>query len=257
MSDNPMVMLSHVIAVAMASGHPRGSTRRMRSTTPPILYNTIQKGNIRMLDTPISLENLPKVVEDWDHYFLCLALVASLKSKDPRCQVGAVIASKDHVVLSTGFNGFARGVEDADNLLADVPEKLKVICHAEANAILNAARIGAALEGSTIFVTKFPCLACCNLIIQAGIKRVYTHDHRYWSDDPSDPGQFRKRLLLQQGAVKVDAPFHPDFSLSARLAQPVPDAVPAADRKPPTKSGEALRKTDESTAPAEERTGAA
>jgi dCMP deaminase len=210
-----------------------------------------------MSDNPISLENLPKVVEDWDQYFLCLALAVSLKSKDPRCQVGAVIASEDHVVLSTGFNGFARGVEDADSLLADIPEKLKVICHAEANAILNAARIGARVEGSTIFVTKFPCLACCNLIIQAGVKRIYTHDHRYWSDDPSDPGQFRKRLLLQQGAVKVDAPFHPDFSLTARLAQPACEPILPADRKPPTKSIEALGKSDESPASAEERTGAA
>ena len=206
-----------------------------------------------MLPVPISFENLPRLVADWDQYFLCLAIAASLKSKDPRCQVGAVIASKDHVVLSTGFNGFARGVEDADNLLADVPEKLKVICHAEANAIVNAARIGAALEGSTIFVTKFPCLDCCNLIIQAGIKRIYTHDNRYWGDDESDPEQFRKRLVLQQGEVRVDAPFHPDFSLSARVAQSAPEPEPAADRRPPAKSTEALGRADGFETRTEER----
>src|SRR5690349_5886013 len=104
-------------------------------------------------------------------------MVIALKSKDPKCRVGAVIASKDNVLLSTGFNGFARGVDDDDKLLADVPEKLKLVCHAEANAIMNAARIGVALERATIFVSKFPCLGCCNALIQAGIKRVYTHDH--------------------------------------------------------------------------------
>jgi dCMP deaminase len=199
---------------------------------------------IRMSNGPISLANLPNTVDDWDRYFLCLAVAASIKSKDPRCQVGAVIVSKDQVVLSTGFNGFARGIDDDDTLLADVPEKLKVICHAEANSILNAARKGAALENATIFVTKFPCLACCNLIIQAGIKRIYTHDNRYWSDDPLDREHIRKPLLLQQAGVKVDAPYHPDFSLSVRLAQTASQTEPVPSRKPPMKSDLPLDRGD-------------
>jgi hypothetical protein len=108
-----------------------------------------------MSDNPLTL-SLPADVADWDHYFLYLALVASIKSKDPKCRVGAVIASRDKVVLSTGFNGFARGVDDDDMLLANVPEKLKMICHAEANAIMNAARVGVALEQSTITSPSFP-----------------------------------------------------------------------------------------------------
>jgi deoxycytidylate deaminase len=149
-----------------------------------------------------------------------------------------VIASRDKVVLSTGFNGFARGVDDADTLLADVPEKLRMICHAEANAIMNAARIGVALEKATIYVTKFPCLSCCNAIIQAGISRIYTHDHRYWGDDPIDKEHFRKPIVLRQAGIQVDAPFHPDFSIAARLAETSQgfDAVP--DRKGPGVSPE-------------------
>jgi dCMP deaminase len=115
---------------------------------------------------------IPEHVDTRDEYFLCIARAASIKSKDPRCPVGAVIASPDNVVLSTGFNGLARGVYDDEHTLADADEKLKVICHAEQNAILNAARIGVALEGASIFVTKFPCLTCCNAIIQAGITRI-------------------------------------------------------------------------------------
>jgi dCMP deaminase len=156
--------------------------------------------------------NFPEHVESWDEYFLWMAEAVAIKSIDPRCRVGAVIVSPDNVVLSTGFNGLARGVYDDERLLADTEEKLKVICHAEANAILNAARKGVALEGASIFVNKFPCLACCNAIIQAGITRIYTHDNRFWDDDPLDADHTRKSALLRQAAITVDAPFHPQFA---------------------------------------------
>lgn len=68
---------------------------------------------------------------------------------------------------------------DDDRLLDNADEKIKIICHAEANAIFNAARRGVTLQGASIFVTKFPCLACCNAIIQAGITRISTHDKKF------------------------------------------------------------------------------
>src|SRR5579859_4101005 len=112
---------------------------------------------------------IPAHVETWDEYFLNIAKVVSIKSKDPKCPVGAVIVSEDNVILSTGFNGMARGVYDNEDTLLDGEEKIKVICHAEGNAIMNAARVGGRpLQGTTIYVTKFPCIACCNAIIQAG-----------------------------------------------------------------------------------------
>jgi dCMP deaminase len=154
---------------------------------------------------------VPVHVDNWDEYFLWLAKTASIKSKDPKCPVGATIASKDHILLSTGFNGLARGVYDEDKTLDDADEKIKVICHAEDNAILNAARIGARLEGTTIYVTKFPCLACCNAIVQAGIKRLYTHDNEFWGDDPLDKEHTRKPQILHQGGIEVIAPYHPAF----------------------------------------------
>jgi dCMP deaminase len=123
-----------------------------------------------------------------------------------------VIASRNNVVLSTGFNGLARGVHDDEHILGNADEKLKVICHAEQNAIMNAARIGVALEGASIFVTKFPCLTCCNAIIQAGITRIYTHDERFWNDDPFDKDHSRKKSILRQARVKVDAPYHPEYA---------------------------------------------
>ena len=155
--------------------------------------------------------DLPGYVDSWDEYFLLIAKVVSIKSKDPRCQVGAVITSTEHVVLTTGFNGLPRGVYDDQDILANAEEKLKVICHAEQNAILNAARVGVALKGATIFVTKFPCLTCCNAIVQAGITRIYTHDNSFWNDDPFDGDHSRKKQTLKQAGIKVDAPFHPAY----------------------------------------------
>lgn len=157
----------------------------------------------------------PGPIEDWDEYFLELAQTVKRKSKDPRCPVGAVIV-RDRRTLSTGFNGFARGVFDDPALLANVDEKLKLVCHAEVNAIFNAAALGVALEGATIYVTKFPCLACCNAIIQAGVKTIYTHDKKYWGDDPFDKEHTRKKAALKQAGIKVIAPFHPDFMPTER-----------------------------------------
>jgi len=152
---------------------------------------------------------------------LHVAKAISIKSKDPKCPVGAVIVSKDNIILSTGFNGLARGVHDDDQTLLDAAEKLKVICHAENNAITNAARVGGRpLEGSTIYVTKSPCLACCNAIIQAGIKRIYTHDDSFWNDDPADQDHSRKKRVLHEARIEVDAPYHPAFRPTEQITVP-------------------------------------
>jgi dCMP deaminase len=177
---------------------------------------------------------IPTRVDDWDEYFLYLAEAVSIKSKDPKCPVGAVITTKDNIVLSTGFNGLARGVHDDEQLLLNADEKLKIICHAEQNAILNAARVGGhPLEGTTIYVTKFPCLACCNSIIQAGIKRIHTHDSRFWKNDPFDADHSRKRHVLHDAHIDVDAPFHPAFSPTKQITVPT-KKPPVRERAIPT-----------------------
>jgi len=184
----------------------------------------------------IAPTGFPEHVESWDEYFLWIAEAVAIKSKDPKCSVGAVIVSHDNILLSTGFNGLARRIYDDERLLADAEEKLKVICHAEANAIFNAARIGVALHGASIFVTKFPCLACCNAIIQAGITRIYTHDKRFWDDDPLDSDHHHKRAVLRQARIKIDAPFHPEFAPSRPITLKRP-------RKGPGRSTEAASST--------------
>src|SRR5882672_7976306 len=84
---------------------------------------------------------IPVQVDSWDEYFMHIAQAVSIKSKDSKCPVGAVIVSQDNTILSTGFNGLARGVHDDIQILLDADEKLKIICHAENNAIINAARV--------------------------------------------------------------------------------------------------------------------
>jgi dCMP deaminase len=164
---------------------------------------------------------IPAYVDNWDEYFLNMAKVVSIKSKDPKCPVGAVIVSQDNIVLSIGFNGLARGVHDDERTLLDAAEKLRVICHAENNAIMNAARVGShPLQGTTIYVTKFPCLACCNAIIQAGIKRIYTHDKEFWNDDPADADHSRKKRVLREAHIEVDAPYHPAFRPTEQIIVP-------------------------------------
>jgi dCMP deaminase len=153
----------------------------------------------------------PQYIDSWDEYWMEMAFTVGRKSKDPKCRVGAVIV-RERLMVSTGFNGFARQVFDDPSLLSDADEKLRLICHAEQNAIHNAARVGIALSGATIYVTKFPCMACTNAIIQAGIGGIYTHDSKFWNDDPADKDHSRKKSALRQARIKVEAPFHPDYA---------------------------------------------
>ena len=106
----------------------------------------------------------------WDKRFLELAKLVGSWSKDPSTQVGAVIVDDDHVVVSLGYNGFPRGVEDSEERLFDREKKYDIIVHAEVNALAFATR---PVKGCTLYTWPFePCSRCAGLIIQSGIKRV-------------------------------------------------------------------------------------
>lgn len=99
------------------------------------------------------------------------ALVAS-KSKDRSTKVGAVIVGPDNELRSSGFNGYPRNVTDDTDGSHDRPKRLLHTIHAEANAIVAAARVGIPTKDCRIYVTHWPCAECSKLIIQAGIKEV-------------------------------------------------------------------------------------
>jgi len=108
----------------------------------------------------------------WDHYFLEFARLAATRSKDPSSQVGAVVV-RDRNILSTGYNGFPRGVNDAVIERYERPAKYTWMVHAEENALLNAGRNGVSTNEATLYVTPFaPCVTCAKAIIQSGIREV-------------------------------------------------------------------------------------
>ena len=109
---------------------------------------------------------------DWDKRFLQLAKHISEWSKDPSTQVGCVVVGPDRELRSTGFNGLPRGIEDNDQRLNNREIKYPLICHAEENAIMHAARIGMSLKDCTAYVTWPPCTRCARSLIQAGISTI-------------------------------------------------------------------------------------
>ena len=108
----------------------------------------------------------------WDQRFLALAEPISAWSKDPSTKVGCVVVGEDREIRSTGFNGFPRGIADDSERLSDREQKYPLICHAEENAIMHAARIGLSLKGCTAYVTWPPCTRCARSRIQAGVIEV-------------------------------------------------------------------------------------
>ncbi len=127
------------------------------------------------------------VSDKWDGRFIELARHISEWSKDPSTKVGCVVVGEDREIRSTGFNGFPRGIEDDSARLDDRDQKIPLICHAEENAIMHAARIGVSLKGCVAYVTWPPCTRCSRSLIQAGIiEVVYPADVEIperWKDD--------------------------------------------------------------------------
>lgn len=124
--------------------------------------------------------------ERWDRHFLQLELAHAKMSKDPSTQVGSIIVGPDRELLSAGFNGLPRGVEDTPERLGDRETKLKLIVHAEMNAILAAARNGVRLKGCTLYLAATddsglvwggpPCTRCTVEIIQAGLSEIVSFE---------------------------------------------------------------------------------
>lgn len=106
----------------------------------------------------------------WGDYFMGLAVMSAMRSKDPKKQVGACIVNEKKRIVGLGYNGFPDDCHD-DKFPWTKPEKHLYVCHAELNAIVN--KYSANLEGCTMYVTLFPCNEFTKLIIQSGIKKVW------------------------------------------------------------------------------------
>jgi dCMP deaminase len=105
----------------------------------------------------------------WDLRFLQMASLVGSWSKDPSTKVGAVIADSKNRIVSVGYNGLPRGVEDKEEFLQDRAHKYPRVIHAEINAIVFAKR---ELDGCTLYATAPPCSPCASKIVQTGIRRI-------------------------------------------------------------------------------------
>ncbi len=119
----------------------------------------------------------------WDEYFMAIARLSAMRSKDPNTQVGACIVSNDNRILSIGYNGAPNGFDDekfpwgreGENLNTKYP----YVCHAEMNAILNYRGSKKDLENAKLYVDLFPCNECAKIIIQSGIKEIIYLSDKY------------------------------------------------------------------------------
>lgn len=116
----------------------------------------------------------------WDQYFMGVAELSAMRSKDPSTQVGACIVNKKKRIVGIGYNGFPIGIDDDtypwENEGGFLDTKYPYVVHAEPNAILNST---VPLEDSSLYVTLFPCHECAKLIIQSGIREIVYAENKY------------------------------------------------------------------------------
>ena len=139
----------------------------------------------------------------WDEYFMGVAKLSGMRSKDPNTQVGCCIVSQDNKILSMGYNGLPTGCSDdvfpwAREGEDPLETKYVYTVHSELNAILNYR--GGSLEGAKLYVSLFPCNECAKAIIQAGIRTI-VYDCDKYADTPSVKAS--KRMLKASGVEFV------------------------------------------------------
>ena len=121
----------------------------------------------------------------WEEYFMGIAKLSGMRSKDPNTQVGACIVSEDNKILSVGYNGFPTGCSDEefpwDRTGDTIHSKYAYVTHSELNAILNYR--GGSLQGAKLYVSLFPCNECAKAIIQSGIRKIIFDSEKYSGTD--------------------------------------------------------------------------
>ena len=136
----------------------------------------------------------------WDEYFMGVAVLSSMRSKDPNTKVGACIVNTSKRIIGIGYNGFPYGCSDDEfpwERNGDYLDcKYPYVVHAEPNAILNSTT---SLENAILYVTLFPCNECAKLIIQAGIKEIVYMEDKY-NGTPSDTAS---KKMLEAAGVKT------------------------------------------------------
>ena len=141
---------------------------------------------------------------DWNEYFMGIAHQAATRSTCTRKHVGAVIV-RDRTVLSTGYNGSIRGLPHCDEVGCMMEDGHCVATvHAEANAIIQAAKNGVSIEGGELYTTASPCWGCFKLIANSGIRRIFYGE--FYRDERSRA--MAARLGIELIDLGIPAPEH-------------------------------------------------
>jgi len=141
---------------------------------------------------------------DWDDYYMTMAYLVAMKSKDRNTHIGAVVVGPDNEVRSTGYNSFPRAINDDKTTRQERPEKYFWFEHAERNAVYNSSLIGVSLKGCKMYTNGVPCMNCARAIVQSGIKNVIVDAE--W--DKNNYGQWieeaaRTKILFEEAGVKL------------------------------------------------------
>ena len=160
------------------------------------MVNALNNGAGGLVDDVASLVSGLTERPSWDAYFMSTALLISSRSACERLHVGCVVVSsgaQKNRIIAAGYNGFLPGARHQSRL-RDGHEQGTV--HAEQNAVADAARRGVSLEGSTVYVTHFPCINCAKILAAAGIRTI-----KYHVDYRNDP---LVSEMLEEAAISVE-----------------------------------------------------
>jgi len=133
-------------------------------------------------------------------YYQLAYQMAEIFSKDPSCRVGCILlAPRSYQILSMGYNGMPRSINENIPERWIRPTKYQLIEHAERNALYNACRHGTPLEGSLAVITMFPCFDCARGLIQSGINTVISHQPEHKRARWGETWKVARGLLEEAG----------------------------------------------------------
>ena len=143
---------------------------------------------------------------NWDEYFMTMAYLAAMKSKDESTHCGSVIVDNMNHIVSTGYNSFVRGINDDVPERQERPEKYMWFEHGERNAIYSAANKGISTRGCRIYVTGIPCADCARGIIQAGITKVIIQERKEFGKEWEKSCKVTLQMFEEAGVelVKIE-----------------------------------------------------
>jgi len=143
----------------------------------------------------------------WDEWFMTKVYWVAAKSKDQRTKIGSVLV-KNKKIISEGYNGICRDVNDDCEDRHERPEKYFWFEHSERNSIYSAAKLGTSTEDSTLYTQGIPCCDCTRAVIQSGVKKLVVHKQWQEFEDLFNWGKWKDQakrsvIMLKESHIEV------------------------------------------------------